>query len=156
MPWPGTTRCGQALRIRSMLRCNQRLMIYGLSWVKVTIIFTNRGMSKTLWYRVTLYSQHVLIGIICVHPKLRNINLHNVTHSLLSQNPRERLFVVQISLLFVTFLSLISQNLSIMQNHQRSQPTPSHCIMCQHVECLLLLLLLFHLLNVGACVRHIA
>ena len=38
-----------------------------------------------------------------------------------------------------------------------------HCAMCQHVECLLLLLLLpffflflCHLLNVGACIRHIA
>ena len=27
-------------------------------------------------------------------------------------------------------------------NHQTSQPTPSHSAMCQHVECLLLLLLL--------------
>jgi hypothetical protein len=26
-------------------------------------------------------------------------------------------------------------------NYQRCQPTPSHCAMCQHVECLLLLLL---------------
>ena len=32
-----------------------------------------------------------------LHPKLRNINLHNVTHSLIPQNPRERIFVVQIS-----------------------------------------------------------
>ena len=31
---------------------------------------------------------------ICVHPKLHNINLHNVTHSLISQNPTERMFVV--------------------------------------------------------------
>src|ERR1700738_4365329 len=30
----------------------------------------------------------------------------------------------------------------ISANHQRSQPTPSHRAMCQHVECLLLLLLL--------------
>jgi hypothetical protein len=43
-----------------------------------------------------------------VHPKLRNINLHNVTHSLISQNPKERMFVCQISLLIVTFSSLIS------------------------------------------------
>ena len=27
-------------------------------------------------------------------------------------------------------------------NHPRSQPTPSHCAMCQHVECRLLLLLM--------------
>ena len=37
-----------------------------------------------------------------IHPKLRNINPHNVTHSLISRNPRERIFVVQISLLIVT------------------------------------------------------
>ena len=30
----------------------------------------------------------------------------------------------------------------INTNHQRSQPTPSHCAMCQHVECHLLILLL--------------
>jgi hypothetical protein len=43
-----------------------------------------------------------------LHPKLFNINLHNVTHSLISRNPRERMFEVQISLLIVTFLSLTS------------------------------------------------
>ena len=43
-----------------------------------------------------------------IHPKLRNINPHNVTHSLISWNPRERMFVVQIPLLTVTFLFLIS------------------------------------------------
>ena len=50
------------------------------------------------------------------------------------------MFVVQIPLLVVTFLSLISQNLSSNANHQRSQPIPSHCTICQHVEFLLLLL----------------
>jgi hypothetical protein len=34
----------------------------------------------------------------------------------------------------------------INANHPRSQPTPSHCAMCQHVECHLLLLLLLLLL----------
>jgi hypothetical protein len=34
----------------------------------------------------------------------------------------------------------------IKANHQRSQPTPSHCAMCQHVKCLLLLLLILLLL----------
>jgi hypothetical protein len=32
-------------------------------------------------------------------------------------------------------------------NHSRSPPTPSHCAMCQHVECLLLLLLLLPLVE---------
>ena len=53
--------------------------------------------------------------------------------------------VVQISLLIVTFLSLTSQVFVIDANHQRSQPTPLHCAMCQYVEYhLLLLLLLLH------------
>jgi hypothetical protein len=42
------------------------------------------------------------------HLELLNINLHNVTHPLTSQNPRERMSIVQISILLVTFLSLIS------------------------------------------------
>ena len=35
----------------------------------------------------------------------------------------------------------------INANHQRSQPTPLHCAMCQHVECLLLLHLLMPLVE---------
>ena len=78
----------------------------------------------------------ILWNILCIQfnygdipqntPKLRNVNPYNLTHSLISRNPRERLFVVQISLLIVTFLSLISQNMVINENRQRSQPTPSH------------------------------
>ena len=41
----------------------------------------------------------------------------------------------------------------INANHQRSQPTPSHCAMCQHVECLLLLLLLLLSLVECWCMR---
>jgi hypothetical protein len=33
----------------------------------------------------------------------------------ISQNPRERMFKVQISFLIVTFISLLSQSLSLMQ-----------------------------------------
>ena len=43
-----------------------------------------------------------------MHSKLRDINLHNVTHSLISRNPREHMSVVQISLFIVTLLSLVS------------------------------------------------
>ena len=57
-----------------------------------------------------------------VHPKLRNINLHNVTQSLICRNSREWMFVVQISLFIVTFLSLISQNLSSMQTTKEVNP----------------------------------
>ena len=39
------------------------------------------------------------------------------------------MFVVQISLLVVTFLSLMSRIFVINANHQRSQPTTSHCTM---------------------------
>ena len=59
-----------------------------------------------------------------LHPKLRNINPCNVTHSLISQNLRERIFVVQILFLIVKFFSLISQVFAIDVKHHRGQPTP--------------------------------
>ena len=65
-----------------------------------------------------------------VHPKLRNI-----THSLISRNPRERMFVAQVSLLLVTFLPDVIQSTKV-------NPPPSHCAMYQYVECHFLLLLL--------------
>ena len=48
------------------------------------------------------------------------------------------MFVVQTSLLIVTFLFFMSRNFVINANHQRSQSTPSHYAMCQYVECHLL------------------
>ena len=48
------------------------------------------------------------------------------------------------------FLPYIT-NFVINANHQRSQPTPSHCTMCQHVECHLLILLLFLLMPLVEC-----
>ena len=89
-----------------------------------------------------------------IHPKLHNINFHNVTHSLISQNLKERMFVVQISLLIVTFLSLISRNLSLMQI---VQAYPHPCIApCVNMWSVFFFFFFFHLLNVGACVHHIA
>ena len=52
------------------------------------------------------------------------------------------MFVVQISLLIVTFPSLISQNLSLMQTIKEVNP-PSHRTVCQYVKCHLILILLF-------------
>ena len=98
-----------------------------------------RGVSQLLQFQ--LY--------FSIHSNLRNSNLHNVIHSLISWNPREGIFVVQISLLTVTFLSLILRIFVINANHQSSRPTPSHCVMCRYVECYLLLLLLLLMPLVG-------
>ena len=68
-----------------------------------------------------------------------NINIHINTHSLITRNPRERMFVVQISLLIVMFLSLIPQFFVTNANHQRSQPTTLHCTMWRYGECHLLI-----------------
>ena len=88
-----------------------------------------------------------------VHPELRNINLHNITHSLISWNPRERMFVVQISLLIVIFISIISQMLSLMQTIKEVNPHPhiASCVNMWSVTFLFLFLFFFslcHLLNV--------
>ena len=95
-------------------------------------------------------------GAAPVHPKLRNINFHNVTHSLISQNPRERMFTVYISLFIVTFLSLVSQNLSLMQITQEVNPhtCSAPCVNMWSVTFLFLFFFLCHLLDVGARVHH--
>jgi hypothetical protein len=93
-----------------------------------------------------------------VHAKLRNINFHNVTNSLISWNRRERMFVAQISLQPVTFLSLISRNLSLMQNTKEVN-THIHIAPCVNMWSVFFFFFFFflcHLLNVGACVRHMA
>ena len=76
-----------------------------------------------------------------VHPKLRNVNPHNTTHSLISQNPREWMFVVQISLPYCHIYLPYITNFVINASHPKSQPTPSHRAMWQYVQCHVLLLL---------------
>ena len=104
---------------------------------------------------------HLILHHQCpqVHPKLRNINPHNVTHSLISQNLGERMIVVQISLLIVTFLSLISRISSLMQTTKKVNPHP-RIMPCVNMWSVTLLILFFfflcHLLIVGACICHIA
>jgi hypothetical protein len=57
-----------------------------------------------------------------LHPNSVISTPHYVTHSLISQNPRERMVVVQMSLLIVTFLSLISRILSVLQTTKEVNP----------------------------------
>jgi hypothetical protein len=68
------------------------------------------------------------------------------------------MFAVQISLLIVTFLSLTSQNLSLMQTTKEVHSHP-RIVPCVDMWSLIFLFFFFffcHLLNVGACVLHIA
>ena len=89
-----------------------------------------------------------------LHPKLYNINPHNVTHSLISCNPKERMFVVQISLLIVTFFSLISWILSLMQTTKQVNPHP-RIKPRVNMWSVFFFFFLCHLLNVGGCICHI-
>jgi hypothetical protein len=77
----------------------------------------------------------------------------NVTHSLISRNPRERMFVVQISL-----LSLISRNLSLPQTTKEVNPHPriAPCVnMWSATFFFFFFFIVCHLLNVSARVPHI-
>ena len=90
---------------------------------------------------VFIYKIQVNIcNLLFIHLKLRNINPYSITHSLISQNPRERMFVVRISLRIVTFLSLISRIFALLQATKDVNPHPRIAFMCPCVECLLLLL----------------
>jgi hypothetical protein len=65
--------------------------------------------------------------------------------------------VVQISLFSVTFLSLISQNLSLTHTTKEVNPHP-HIAPCVNMWSVTFLFFFFfcHLLNVGACICHTA
>ena len=91
-----------------------------------------------------------------MHLKLCNIDPHNVTHSPISRNPREWMFVVQMLLLNVTFSSLISRYLSLMQTTKEVNSHP-HIALCVNMwSATFLFFFLCHLLNVGACICHMS
>jgi hypothetical protein len=126
----------------------------------VPIYHIHVNIAKLLDIPCTLVATNVTSqSLECTHTSTLNSVMstpHNVTHSLISQNPTERTFIVQISLLIVTFLSLLSQNLSSMQIKPPKKSTQPHCTMRQHVEFFFFFFFFFYLLlNVGACVRHI-
>jgi hypothetical protein len=64
------------------------------------------------------------------------------------------MFVVQISFIFVTFLSLMSRNLSLMQTTHKVNPHP-RISPCVSATFFFIFFFLCHLLNVGACICHI-
>ena len=76
-----------------------------------------------------------------IHSKLHNINFCNVTYSLISQNSRERMFLVQISLLIVTFLFFISRVLPLMQTTIEVNPHPRIVPYVNTMECPFLFIL---------------
>ena len=132
--------------------CHFRSQIF----INITFNFSLQWMSiHTLHTMNLLLISSTLEHYKALHPKLRNINPHNVTHSLISQNPRERMSIVQISLLIVTFLSLISQNISLMQNVKEVNPHPRNAPYVNMWSVIFFFFFFCHLLNVGACVCHI-
>jgi hypothetical protein len=117
--------------------------------LNVLLIFMIRSLSFV--YRFSM---------LLVHPKLCNINPHNVAHSLISQNPMARMFIGKISLLVITYLSLTSQNSAFKQTTKEANPHPRivPCVDTWSITFLFSFFFFFflcHLLNVGACARHI-
>ena len=127
---------------------------------RTAVVYIERRTNTRPCRNSSTFHVCVLSQISCfhVHPKLHNINLHNVTHYLISWNPRECMFIVRISLLIVTFLSLISQNLSLVQTTKEANPHPciAPWVNMWSVTFLFFFFFFCHLLNVGACIRHIA
>ena len=88
-----------------------------------------------------------------LHPTLCNINLHSVTHFEISRKPQGT-EVRSSNLTPYCHISLPYITDSIINaNCPRSQPTPSCCVMCQYVECYLIVLIC-HIHTFAIC--HIA
>ena len=93
-----------------------------------------------------------MVCIRLIHPKLRSINLHNITQSLISRNPRKRMFKVQISLLNCHIsLSLISRITSVTQSTKEVNPHPRMAPCVNMWSVTFFFFFLCHLLNVSAC-----
>ena len=126
--------------------------------MQVPLVEVGEHEMQTEWHPHTCRLGASFNVVAClIHPKLHHINLHNVTHSLIFRNPMEWMFVVQISLLIVTFFSLISRILLIMQTTKEvnSHPRIAPCVTMWGAT-FFFFFFLCHLLNVGACICHIA
>jgi hypothetical protein len=78
-----------------------------------------------------------------IHPNLRNVTFCNVAPSLISQNLKERMCSVQISLLVVTSPSHITC-FDIKIIHQSIRTTCSHVSCCHHCHYCRFDFVLFH------------
>ena len=99
------------------------ILLYGIKFESGKSIFTTEGFMYTLNSVISTS----IIWLTLKYP-----------HTL-----GERMFVRSSNLTPYCHISLpCITNYVINANHQRIQPAPSHCAMCQYVECLLLLLLM--------------
>jgi hypothetical protein len=112
-----------------------------LIWSIIHPPCTQPGGDALSIVQACVYFSHTLsnsyFAMWMLHLKLRNIYLNNVTYSLISRNPRERIFVVQISL-------LISRNSSLMQTTKKVNPHP-HIAPCVNMWSVTFLFLFFFL-----------
>ena len=117
------------------------------------------------WTSESQWIIYLMISILMCWSKCSQYTLNTVKStsiiSLTLQYPsyhREHMFVVQISLLIVTILSLISWFLSLMQATKQVNPHPRiapYVNMWSVTFMFLFFFFLCHLLNVGARICHI-
>ena len=77
---------------------------------------------------------HILVSLIIINHKyaIKFVASTSIMpHPLISQNPRERVFLVQISLLIVKFISLISWDLPLTQTTPKNS---THTLELHHVS----------------------
>ena len=157
LPQSTVYKCTNVTSFKSCSMDPQNIIVGCSKGCTRKLIFTSSSQHPTVILWEPTLPSNAKNACLCsqwVHPKLYNINSYNITRSLISQNPRKQMFVVQIAILIVTFLSLISQNLSWMQNIKEVNPHP-RMMPCVNMW-IIFFFFFFHLLNVGACIRHIA
>ena len=111
------------------------VMFNNVMTIQSFFILKMGGASISFGSGFKIFKKYEYDGVIAwlngtqIHLKLRDIHPCNVTHSLTCQHPRERMFLVQISLLIVTFLSLMSRVLPLVQTIIEVNPHP-HIVPC--------------------------
>ena len=88
------------------------------------------------------------------HLELHNNNFHNDTHSPISQNPREGMFVVKSHSLLSHFSPLYHKYCHYYKPPKKVNPHP-RIAPCVNMWSFFFFFFFWHLLNVGACICHI-